>query len=69
MGLSDIRIRGAPLTKILRTFLLDAALIGAVVVFWRNPQASADAATHAYRWLDSHVRPLLQGPPSTSTQP
>jgi hypothetical protein len=57
------------LTKILRTFLVDAALIAAVVMFWRNPQASADAATNAYRWLDSHVRPLLQGPPSGTTGP
>jgi hypothetical protein len=53
-------------TKILRTLLVDAALVGAVVLFWRNPQASADAATQAYRWLDTHVRPLLQSPPSTT---
>ncbi len=55
------------MTKILRTFLVDAAVVAAIIVVWRNPSASADAAGTAYRWLDVHLRPFLEGP--TTAEP
>jgi hypothetical protein len=57
------------LTKILRTMVVDVALIATVIVVWRNPSASAEAAGNAYRWLDAHLRPFLEGPSQSSPQP
>jgi hypothetical protein len=52
----------------LRSLVVDVALIATVVVVWRNPTASAEVAGQAYRWVDAHLRPILEGP-SRSSQP
>jgi hypothetical protein len=45
----------------MRTFVVDAALVAAIVMVWRNPHASADVAGQALRWVDGHLRPMLSG--------